>query len=214
MTTSTLQTQASILRELDSRVELGKRPDLASLVHWKQNNSAPVHRWYKYREGFSPDLIDALGLGRRILDPFSGSGSVMVGAAERGLISTGIDVNPLATFVSRVKLTPLTPRQLEAVRRHAESVGRGRIAAESWPIPPLNIAEKLFEPVILTTIMQLRRTIEDFAHDASVRDELDGCFEISRGLGAPGSRAVGHAPAPRSANRCPTADGDCRRRSG
>jgi hypothetical protein len=172
MTTSTLQTQASILRELDSRVELGTRSDLATLVHWKQNNSAPVHRWYKYREGFSPELIDVLGLGRRILDPFAGSGSVMVGAAERGLVSTGIDVNPLATFVSRVKLTPLTPRQLEAVRLHAESVGRGQFADESWPTPALNIAEKLFEPEILTTIMQLRRTIEDFAQDEPVHRYL------------------------------------------
>src|SRR3990170_4060696 len=83
------------------------RPELAGLVHWAGAATQPIHRWFRYREGFSPALITRLGLGHRILDPFCGSGSIMVGAAQQGRASVGIDVNPLAAFVSRVKLSPL-----------------------------------------------------------------------------------------------------------
>ncbi|WP_281884488.1 hypothetical protein [Agromyces rhizosphaerae] len=172
MTSTLLRTQESMLRELDSRVEFAMRPDLASLVHWKQNNTAPVHRWYRYREGFSPKLIDVLGLGDRILDPFAGSGSVMVGAAERGLSSAGIDVNPLATFVAGVKLAPLSREQIAMVGAHIELIQSGRFATEEWPIPALNIAHKLFEPTIMTAMMQLRRTIEDHVDDDAVHRYL------------------------------------------
>src|SRR3989337_1030988 len=83
------------------------RPELAGLVNWGGGATQPIHRWFRYREGFSPTLISELGLGRRILDPFCGSGSIMVGAAQQGRNAVGIDVNPLAAFVSRVKLSPL-----------------------------------------------------------------------------------------------------------
>src|ERR671931_460207 len=90
------------------------RPDLAGLVHWAGAATQPIHRWFRYREGFSPALITELGLGARILDPFCGSGSIMVGAAQQGRASVGIDVNPLAIFISRVKLTPLNDAEVVA----------------------------------------------------------------------------------------------------
>src|SRR5881392_1951789 len=90
------------------------RPDLAGLVHWAGAATQPIHRWFRYREGFSPALITELGLGRRILDPFCGAGSIMVGAAQQGRSSVGIDVNPMAVFIARVKLSPLGAADVSA----------------------------------------------------------------------------------------------------
>src|SRR5829696_2889272 len=104
-----------LLDRVDGTLVLPPRPELAPLVHWGGGAHLPVHRWFRYREGFSPGLIPALGLGRRILDPFCGSGSIMIGAAQQGRRSTGIDVNPLAAFVARTKLTPLDAGELRAV---------------------------------------------------------------------------------------------------
>src|SRR5687767_10556450 len=98
---------AALLREIDGDFIGDGRPDLAPLVNWGSAGAVPIHRWYRYREGFSPRLITELGLGERILDPFCGCGSIMVGAAQQNRSSVGIDVNPLAAFVSRVKLSPL-----------------------------------------------------------------------------------------------------------
>src|ERR687892_456546 len=103
-----------ILESVDDELLAPARPDLAGLVHWGGGGGEPIHRWFRYREGFSPALIARLGLGQRILDPFCGSGSIMVGAAQQGRASVGIDVNPLAAFVSRVKLSPLLEAEVAA----------------------------------------------------------------------------------------------------
>ncbi len=72
-------------------------------------NQLPRHRWYYYKEGFSPNLvktaIDTYNIKSNniILDPFNGSGTVTLTAAENNINSVGIEVNPFTTFVSKTK---------------------------------------------------------------------------------------------------------------
>jgi DNA modification methylase len=42
--------------------------------------------------------------GRSLLDPFSGSGAVLVAAHNKGLSVSGVDINPISSLYSRVKL--------------------------------------------------------------------------------------------------------------
>ena len=69
----------------------------------------PRHRWYYYKEGFSPNLvnkaIDELHLGSDdlVLDPFNGSGTVTLTSAIRGIPSVGVEVNPFTAFIARTK---------------------------------------------------------------------------------------------------------------
>src|SRR6266550_4558430 len=125
------------------------RPDLAGLVNWGGGGGLPIHRWFRYREGFSPALISELRLGHRILDPFCGSGSIMVGAAQQGRISVGIDVNPLAAFVARVKLSPISDSDVVAATAFLQRFEAAVGSVEPWPTPTLRISEKVFEPRIL-----------------------------------------------------------------
>ena len=148
------------------------RPDLAGLVHWAGAATQPIHRWFRYREGFSPALISSLGLGQRILDPFCGSGSIMVGAAQQGRAAVGIDVNPLAAFVSRVKLSPLGAADIVAATTFLDGFEAAAAGVEPWPAPALRIASKVFEPRILDAVLRLRTLIEQRAMSASQRDFL------------------------------------------
>jgi hypothetical protein len=148
------------------------RPDLAGLVHWAGAATQPIHRWLRYREGFSPALITKLGLGHRILDPFCGSGSIMVGAAQQGRASVGIDVNPLAAFVSRVKLSPLRDSDVVAATAFLQRFDSAVAGVEPWPIPALRIASKVFEPRILDAVLRLRSLIEHQATSAEQRNFL------------------------------------------
>ena len=47
-----------------------------------------------------------------ILDPFCGSGTVLVEAALNGRSSIGVDINPLAVLVARCKTTPISDDRL------------------------------------------------------------------------------------------------------
>lgn len=49
----------------------------------------------------------------RLLDPFAGSGTILVEGMLRGLNIVGIDVNPLAILLCKAKTTILDPNQLQ-----------------------------------------------------------------------------------------------------
>jgi len=152
-----------ILDSVDGGLVAPGRPDLAGLVNWGGGGGLPIHRWFRYREGFSPALITELGLGRRILDPFCGAGSIMVGAAQQGRSSVGIDVNPMAAFIARVKLSPLGAADVSATTAFLRRY-EGKLAGfEPWPVPALRIAGKVFEPDVLDELLRLRTAIEEGA---------------------------------------------------
>lgn len=69
----------------------------------------PRHRWYYYKEGFSPTLVEnaineyGLNSNSIILDPFNGSGTVTLTAAKRNIKSQGIEINPFTSFLAKTK---------------------------------------------------------------------------------------------------------------
>jgi DNA modification methylase len=70
----------------------------------------PRYRWYSYKEGFSPKLVEEainlVDLSRNdyIIDPFNGNGTVTLTASKNNIKSIGIEVNPFVAFISYVKL--------------------------------------------------------------------------------------------------------------
>ena len=167
------RTLQALLREVNDTVPIRNRSDLSSFVNWKGNAESPIHRWLRYREAYSPNLITKLGLTEKILDPFCGCGSILIGAAENGNSSTGIDINPLAIFAANVKLNPLSRAQLKAVQKYVNDLGAAIDSVNCWPIPELSIASKVFEPTILETLLQIRSlTEETFSENKEIRDFL------------------------------------------
>lgn len=164
---------AALLNKINDTVRSQTRSDLSSFVNWKGNAESPIHRWLRYREAYSPNLITKLGLGNNILDPFCGCGSILIGAAENGDKSVGIDINPLAIFAATVKLTPLSRSQLQAVQRFVNGLETAVGSAKLWPTPELSIASKVFEPTILDTLLRIRSLTEStFSRDKESRNFL------------------------------------------
>jgi DNA modification methylase len=74
------------------------------------NMSMPIHKWYRYTAGFSAawanNLIRQQKLyGRkRVIDPFAGSGTVLIESEFEGVESYGIEAHPYIYKIAKAKL--------------------------------------------------------------------------------------------------------------
>lgn len=78
-------------------------------VSFRNNWDKPIHRWYRFHAGcsfeFPGRMIKTLQVNQKtmIFDPFSGSGTTLICAKERGINSIGVDINPFYVFIASVK---------------------------------------------------------------------------------------------------------------
>jgi DNA modification methylase len=89
---------------------LYEKTDLLKIASFEQSKNYPRHRWYYFKEGFSPSLVN-IAIKRNnieekdlIIDVFSGSGTVPLVSSTANINSIGFEVNPFMTFVSKTKL--------------------------------------------------------------------------------------------------------------
>ena len=89
------------------------RSTVSYFVNGVYSTGYATHGLFPYRGKFHPQMIKALmnimGIkeGETVLDPMCGSGTLNVEAALIGINSIGIDKNPFACFMSKVKLESL-----------------------------------------------------------------------------------------------------------
>jgi len=68
-----------------------------------------IHNWYQLVTGYSGELvagiIDEFNIqpGKKVIDPFCGTGTTLIECKKRDIESLGIDANPSSCFASRVK---------------------------------------------------------------------------------------------------------------
>ncbi|MCS6774798.1 MAG: site-specific DNA-methyltransferase [Thermoflexales bacterium] len=80
-------------------------------IQFQLNAAEPVHRWSFYVQGFSASFVQGI-LDRyrsvyrvpHVLDPFAGSGTVLVQAKMNGYPSWGVELNPFLHFLCDTKL--------------------------------------------------------------------------------------------------------------
>jgi DNA methylase len=77
-----------------------------------------THYLFRFPAKFHPPVVRCLidrytKRGDTILDPFCGSGTLLVEAVLSKRNALGLDVDPVAAFISRVKSTPLSPDTVE-----------------------------------------------------------------------------------------------------
>lgn len=77
-----------------------------------------THSYHRYPSKFIPQIAARLiaehsETGETILDPFMGSGTTLVEGLLLGRRVIGIDINPVAHLISKVKSTPIAPDILD-----------------------------------------------------------------------------------------------------
>jgi hypothetical protein len=108
---------------------------LLEAMHSKKTVSGLTHDFYKYPARFPPRLANEVisnfsSSNDWIFDPFMGGGTAIVEALAIGRRAAGVDINPLACFVTRVKTTPLSPHDLKVISEWAISLSHSQGEAQ------------------------------------------------------------------------------------
>jgi len=113
--------------------------------------------------------------GALIADPFCGSGTVLLEASLAGHQAVGIDCNPLAQLVARVKTQPIDPaRLLRAASSLAERVRR----MPDCPPPKVVNLNYWYYPRIIRELSKIREAIQQ-SRASDIRDFLEVAFSVA-----------------------------------
>ena len=147
-----------LVRRIAGKLPMNAAPELETAVNFSESYEQPVHRWFRYREGFSPSLMEMIKAGDRIYDPFCGCGTALIEAARKRVDAVGTDVNPLAVFVAATKSADYS------VEEQAEF---GRVAllarTQDWgraDPPRMPLLPKLFLPEALDELLRIKAVID------------------------------------------------------
>lgn len=163
-----------------------------------------THYLFRYPAKFHPPVVRALleeytRPGDWILDPFCGSGSLMIEAAVTGRNAIGTDVDPLAIFASQVKTRCLKIPHLshsieqllgeleslerpleEYQRRQFEDISSDEVAAlmeaEILPIPAIPNIYHWFRCYVVVDLARILKRIALLDVPRTHRDFLRLCF--------------------------------------
>jgi DNA modification methylase len=140
-----------------------------------------VHGFHTYPARMHPqtarELVGAFTPRRGIvLDPFCGSGTVLLEASALGLAAHGTDLNPLAVELARTKLQRYAPEDLDAVRAEAARIAafaddrRKQRAGATRRLEEVDV--ELFDPHVLLELDSLRAGIAQSEAAPAVRRAL------------------------------------------
>jgi hypothetical protein len=130
------------------------------------NLRLPVHRWFRYSAGFSATWARSVmarekALGRsRVLDPFSGSGTVLLEAEAEGLESQGVESHPLVGRIAQAKLL-WRENPSEFLQYGLDLLREGRSVRCSSVRQYPRLLQQCFTPECLVNLDALRSTWEN-----------------------------------------------------
>jgi SAM-dependent methyltransferase len=119
--------------------------------------------------------------GGVVMDPFCGSGTVLVEGFVAGRRATGVDASPLAVAIARVRSSPLDDAQRAALVARAREIAEeaGELARKRRrPQLPRWAAEEItrFHPHVALELFTLRELVMSVPEDESVALALRLCF--------------------------------------
>jgi len=185
--------ELAILNKLQKGIRVEKDSNLENLVNYSPKSDFPIHRWFKYREGYSIDLISSLidDKDTKILDPFCGCGSTLIGSKIKNQDAIGIDINPISVFVSKVKTENYSENDLNNIKIYSNSILNSN-SLKTVQRPALKILDKAFHHEILGQLLRLKWRIDHiddeksrnfiFLAFISVLESLSNTFKEGNGL--------------------------------
>lgn len=149
-------------------------PELKKLVAFSSAMKLPRHRWFYYKPGFAPAIVnrlfdDYMQIEGLFLDPFSGVGTAPIVASQRGMPALGLDISPLGISVGNGKMSTATVEDVNSVL--------STLTIQTYT-PPINqyYLNKAYTEEVVRQLLSLRDTIRSEAIDDDVRGFLEVCL--------------------------------------
>lgn len=134
------------------------------------NTKTETHGFHSYPAMMIPQIARSLihlygDQGQTLLDPFCGSGTALVEARIHGLNSYGVDINPLALLLAKVKSLPLPVDDLKKLSLklcddYLKANREYKDVSDKKLIPHFFNIEYWFHPKVSRELFLLRSVIE------------------------------------------------------
>jgi site-specific DNA-methyltransferase (cytosine-N4-specific) len=137
-------------------------------INWDfddRSRSDPIESLHPYPAKFISllprEILNCIPVkpGTAVLDPFCGSGTTLVESQRLGIPSVGIDLNPIACLISRVKTSPKPMGARDAV---SEVIRRASAMKDDRP-PAIPNLDHWFLPAVQSALTRLTASIREFA---------------------------------------------------
>jgi D12 class N6 adenine-specific DNA methyltransferase len=158
-------------------IKITQRADLT----FKQNKQHGRHGWLRLTPAYSVGLVDQIlsefgKNARRLLEPFSGTGTTPLCAAYKGLDVLSTDINPFLVWLGRVKTSNYQPSDREALLDIGESICTKLLLGKtSASLPPLKNIERWWSAPELEFVNTLKFEIDQIK-EGKVKDLLRIAF--------------------------------------
>lgn len=146
----------------------------------EDNTRAYTHPIHPYPAMMIPQvagrLIDMHAKPKAVvLDPFCGSGSVLLEAFIKGYNSYGIDINPLSLLISKVKTTPINH---EVLQHELEKILKKASIIKKIDSPNFFNIDYWFKHEVISKLAVLRKAI-DSIKDRKIKDFFNVVFSFT-----------------------------------
>ncbi|MCE7983052.1 MAG: modification methylase [Caldilinea sp. CFX5] len=135
------------------------------IVSFQANKIETLHNWFKYREGFSAQLVEILlnefsiSETQQILDPFAGSCTTLLEAKLNGLNAVGIELLPHCHLAWKVKAN-IFAYQVDELCAIRDLLRQDEPPATNLPFPHLTITEGAFPAETERAIVDYKQWFE------------------------------------------------------
>lgn len=141
-------------------------------VNFNESLTVPIHRWYGYKEGFSPSFVNDFitqysnDKDSVVFDPFGGVGTTGLEAIKMGHNAYLMDVNPLGIFASKVKTSHYNSTEIDNIKYlmlKLKSIERYQIKVSVNN----DTVIKYFDAITWDSLLQIKSFISDIDDEKS-----------------------------------------------
>ena len=146
---------------------------------YQANRPLPRHGWLHLTPAYAADLVSEIlsdiDPQAQLLDPFSGSGTTVIRAAQLGLQATGWDINPFLLELVRAKSLSITAEKAASI------LHLGQECLQQTPTvlcdePPMHNVERWWPAEIRLRLRSIKSNMLTIEMDASTRILLRQAF--------------------------------------